>query len=333
MGCKKTTIGGQALIEGIMMKGPSKTVIAIRTPDKSIETVDMQFSQLKDKSKFFRIPIIRGIVGFIESMVSGYKALMISAEKSGFADISEEQEDSGAQGPTEQSLPEQDKNGEKKQSVFLTVVSAVSGVLGVIIAVVLFMWIPTTLFNLFNQYIANGTADDFKVLFEGLLKLAIFVGYISAVSRMKDIKRVFMYHGAEHKTIFCYEKGNELTVENVRNNSRFHPRCGTSFLILMLFVGFIVNLILDIVLPDAFTSITALWVAIKIVMLPLICGIGYELIKICGRYENTVTKIISAPGMWMQRLTTKEPDDDMIEVAIVALTAVKPDNPDEDCWR
>lgn len=331
MGCKKTTIGGQALIEGIMMKGPSKTMIAVRTPDKSIETVDMQFSQLKDKNRFFSIPVIRGIVGFVESLISGYKALMISAEKSGFSDITEEEQ--GADEQDEQSTTEKNSDGEKKQSAFLAVVSVVSGVLGVFIAVLLFMWIPTTLFKLFNEYIAHGAADGFKVLFEGILKLAIFVGYISAVSLMKDIKRVFMYHGAEHKTIFCYEKGEELTVENVRKNSRFHPRCGTSFLILMLFVGFAVNLVLDFALPEAFTSITALWVAVKILMLPLICGIGYELIKICGRYENLATKIISAPGMWMQRLTTKEPDDDMIEVAIAALTMVKPENPDEDCWK
>ncbi|MEG1887021.1 MAG: DUF1385 domain-containing protein, partial [Oscillospiraceae bacterium] len=155
--------------------------------------------------------------------------------------------------------------------------------------------------------------------------------YIAAVSKMKDIKRVFMYHGAEHKTIFCYESGAELNIENVRKNKRFHPRCGTSFLLIMVIIGIIVNGIIAAVFP-AVTTITALWVAIKLLVLPLVCGIGYEIIRICGRYDNKITAVISAPGMWMQRLTTKEPTDDMIEVAIASLNAVKPENPEEDRW-
>ena len=305
---KKTSIGGQALIEGIMMKGPDKTCIAVRKPDGEIELEYMKEKHLKDKYAFFGLPVIRGVVAFIESMISGYKALMISAEKSGFDD------------------EESKEDGNKPFGVLMVVAS----VLGVAIALTLFMWAPARIFDLLKYAVGEGIAP-LRSVFEGTLKILIFVAYIYFVSKTKDIKRVFMYHGAEHKTIFCYECGGDLTPEKAKNFKRFHPRCGTSFLILMLLVSIIVNGIIANLFP-AITLNRILWVAIKILLVPLICGLGYELIKICGKYDNLLTRIISAPGMWLQRLTTKEPDDDMLEVAIAALEAVIPEDSEKDNW-
>lgn len=363
--CKKaTTIGGQALIEGIMMKGPGKTAIAVRLPDGGISVEYMAEKRIRDKYKILGWPVIRGAVTFVESMISGYKALMYSADKSGFSDLEEEkpapesyalpvlsaEADGGSAGiPADgedgsetpaalatapaDAKPDEKASAEKKEekeNKFFTLLMSVAMVLGVALALVLFMWLPATLFNLFNKGMGGGL-DNWRSLFEGSLKMLIFIGYIAAVSLMKDIKRVFMYHGAEHKTIFCYEGGQELTVENVRGQRRFHPRCGTSFMILMLIVSILISAIVSISIP-AVTKITAVWVLIKLLLLPVICGVGYELIRVCGRHNNLITRIISAPGMWLQRLTTKEPDDSMIEVAIASLNAVIPENPDEDRW-
>lgn len=422
--CKATSIGGQALIEGIMMKGPQKTSISVRVPDKSISTTYMPETRLKDKYKILGVPIIRGVANFGQSMVSGYKALMFAADKSGFTDLEQaeeerqkiqkevkklhkkglhaeakrlektlikEQEDksaapeaavenaqfSGEGGvaaglaetvldpaqeetaassnlsseeltqdaaiggdqadlekdeklPVKTETTEPPKKEVEKQSLFMTVLMGLSMVLGVGLALVLFMWLPTFLFNTVNGFTGD-MISNWRSVFEGFLKMGIFVGYIAAVALMKDIKRVFMYHGAEHKSIFCYESGEPLTVENVRKQRRFHPRCGTSFMILMLIISIMISAVLSIAFP-VLTEITAVWIGIKILMLPLICGIGYELIKFCGRHNNLLTRIISAPGMWLQRLTTKEPEDEMIEVAIAALTAVIPDDPDADRW-
>ncbi len=327
MSKKKTSIGGQALIEGIMMKGPYKTMMAVRKKDGSIETVEVVEKHLKDKYKIFGWPLIRGMVNLIESMVLGYKAMMQSAEISGFAEIDEEMpekteansEDAGAQNAEQNEEPKE----EKKESLLTGAVMAIGGVLGVALAVVLFMWLPSVIFK-GVQYIAGTDLRYYKGLIEGIVKIAIFVGYIALTSLEKDIKRVFQYHGAEHKTIFCYESGEELTVENVRKHTRFHPRCGTSFMFLMLAVGILISSVLVVVLPDFIISRNYIWVPIKILLLPLTCGIGYELIKVCGRYDNLFTKIIAAPGLWVQRLTTKEPDDSMIEIAIAAVNEVIP---------
>ena len=205
----------------------------------------------------------------------------------------------------------------------------IATILGVALAVVLFMLLP--------RLAVQGLSTLFKAEFspvvrssiEQLLKLTLFVIYVWAVSFMKDIKRVFMYHGAEHKTIFCYEKGLPLTVENVRTQRRFHPRCGTSFMILMILVSIIFSTIVQIIFPSVY-NIYWLWVAIKILLIPLVCGAGFEVLKICGKYDNLFTKIISAPGLWLQRITTKEPDDGMIEIAIAALKACEPAVPDVD---
>lgn len=312
---KKTSIGGQAVIEGIMMKGPKKTALAVRIPDGSIDIEYIKEKHLKDKCKFWGLPVIRGTVNFIESMIIGYSAMMKSAEKSGFTDVEEEK-----------------PKDEKKQSVLMGVVMTVASVLGVALSIFLFMYLPSLAFDLINgAFKSNITA--LKPVIEGVIKMAIFVSYMLLVSRMKDIKRVFSYHGAEHKTIFCYEAGEELTVENVRKQSRLHPRCGTSFMLLMLVVGILIGVVLTWCFPAlAQSKFRIIWVLIKILILPIICGVGYELLRFCGRHDNWFTRAISAPGMWMQKITTNEPDDSMIEVAIESLKAVLPENDEEDNW-
>lgn len=312
MANKYTSIGGQALIEGIMMKGPKKTTVAVRLPDGSIDLSEPKELHLKEKCKLLGWPIIRGVTTLIESMTVGYRALMTSAEKSGFAE--------------EEGITEEDK---KKESGFMAAAMVIGSVLGVLLAVVLFMYIPSLLCKWCDAALGGFIlAHNLKALFEGILKIMVFLGYMAAVSLMKDIRRVFMYHGAEHKTIFCYEAKKELTVENVRNFKRFHPRCGTSFIFLVLIVSILVTSILTAVLPKAVITNNLLWVPMKILLIPVVCGFGYELIRLCGRYDNVVTRIISAPGLWVQRLTTKEPADDMIEVAIAALKEVLPEESD-----
>lgn len=312
---KYTSIGGQALIEGIMMKSPEKTAMAVRKKDGDIDISYPVGKSIREKYKILKTPIIRGVVGFIESMIQGYKAMMLSADISGFTDLEEEEEK---------------KETEKKDnSALINIVMVIGTVLGVALSVVLFMYIPRlcvsglqALFNTdFSKLVRSGI--------EQVLKLSVFVLYVWLVSFMKDIKRVFMYHGAEHKTIFCYEKGLELTVENVREQKRFHPRCGTSFMILMILISVIVSTVVQMIFPNVY-DVAWLWTVAKILMLPIICGLGFEVLKICGKYDNIITRIISAPGMWLQRITTKEPEDDMIEIAIAALKACEPENPDVD---
>ena len=312
--CKYTSIGGQALIEGIMMKGPVGTAMAVRTKDGEIDLSMLEEVNLRKKYKILALPLIRGVVGFGESLVNGYKALMLSAEKSGFTDLEEEE-----------STPKD----EKKQSAILNIAMVIGTVLGVILAIVLFTALP--------RFVVGGLQAIFKTEFSSLthsfieqfLKLAVFVLYVWLVSFMKDIRRTFMYHGAEHKTIFCFEKGLPLTVENVRKQKRFHPRCGTSFMILMILISVIISTLVQIIFPKVY-DLAFWWILIKIALIPLICGIGFEVLKICGKYDNIITKIISAPGMWLQRITTKEPEDGMIEIAIAALEACKAKETEDD---
>ncbi len=315
MSCKKTSIGGQALIEGIMMRGPKRNVMAVRMKDGSIETFEMNINSIKDKSFFFRLPIVRGVVNFVESMIVGYKAMMESADKSGYLDDLEEED-----------KKKEDKNNGKLMSVIMVIAT----VLAVILCIGLFIALPSYAFKGLN-YLAMGVLEPFKAIFEGVLKIAIFLSYMAAVSMMKDIRRVFAFHGAEHKTIFCYEAGLPLTVENVREQKRFHPRCGTSFMILILIVSIFLTIILDAVMPPWF-SIVWIRTIIKLLIIPFVCGLGYELIKVCGRYDNILTRIVAAPGLWIQRITVKEPDDSMIEVAIAAMNEVIPQNSEEDNW-
>lgn len=301
--CKYTSIGGQALIEGIMMKGKKKTAMAVRNKDGEILLEPVSFTSIKEKYKFLGAPVIRGVVNFIESMVQGYSAMMKSADLSGFAEDEDEKE--SLSGGT------------------MGVIGVVAFVLALVLAVALFMYLPALLFDGLN-FLAAGTLTPLKSLFEGLLKLAVFIAYVAGVSAMKDIKRVFAYHGAEHKTIFCFEKGLPLTVENVRAQKRLHPRCGTSFMILIFIVSIIISTLIQTIFPTLILN-RFVWVAVKILIIPLVCGLGYELIKICGKYDNLLTKIVAFPGLQLQRLTTKEPGDDMIEVAIAALNAVLED--------
>jgi len=316
---KKTSIGGQALIEGIMMRGPKKTVMAIRKKDGSIEIVPRNIKSIKDKCKIFSLPIIRGVVGFIESMTVGYKAMMDSAELSGYLEEELKEEKSG-----------EEKQEKKENTVLVKVITVVSTVLAVILSVGLFIYLPSFVFKIVNHLLL-GAISSWQAVFEGILKILIFVGYMAAVSQMKEIKRVYRYHGAEHKTIFCYEAGLPLTVENVKTQSRFHPRCGTSFMILMLIVSIAVTLALDLIVPWL-KGVLWLRTIIKLLLVPLICGIGYELIKICGRYDNIATRIIAYPGLLLQKLTVYEPDESMIEIAIAAMNEVIPENEEEDKW-
>ncbi len=322
---KKVSVGGQALLEGIMMKGPAKTVMVTRLPDGTLDYEDLPEKHIKDKIKFLGWPLIRGSVNMVESFIVGYNALMKSAEKLG---LEEEEE------------VKESWLGRLLGDKMMAVLGTIAMVLGVVLSVVLFMWLPTLLFNLLNSAITpnvaltiggledGGTLNLWKGVIEGVVKIAIFIGYVAATSLLSDIKRTYQYHGSEHKSIFCYEAGLELTVENVRKQSRFHPRCGTSFLFLMLMVSMVFSSILLLLFP-ALKQLTVLWVIIKILTVPVLCGVGYELIRVCGKHQNIFTKIIAAPGLWVQRLTTKEPEDDMIEVAIAALKEVLPEYQDE----
>ena len=304
--CFKTSVGGQALMEGIMMRGPEKICVAVRRPDG---TLDMTYEDVKHH-RWQKIPLVRGAAAMIENLVLGYRYLMHSAE------VSMPDEAEAEPGRFEKWLTEH--TGPAVQNFFM----ALAAVCGGLLAIVLFMVLPTAIVGLVDSFVPLGWG---KVLLEGLLKIALFVGYLFLCTRMKEIHRVFEYHGAEHKTIACYEAGEELTVENVRRHRRFHPRCGTSFMILVL----IVSILLFSVLP---WSSTGLRVVLKLLLLPAVMGVSYELIKLAGRYDNLFTRIISAPGLWLQRLTTFEPDDSMIEVAIAAVLPVLPEHPDEAKW-
>jgi len=299
----KTSIGGQALMEGIMMKGPKLTAISVRKPDGEIvlKTEDTK------KNPVAKIPVLRGMWGFLDSMICGYNSLMYSA-------------DIALQGQEPDKLEQwlTKHFGKKGSDLLLTV----AGVLGAMLALVLFMVLPTMITGLVDKIAPLGSL---KAGVEGLLKLIIFFCYLWGVTFVEDVKRLFMYHGAEHKTIACYEAGEELTVENVRKHSRFHPRCGTSF----LFIVIIVSILIFSFVP--WTS-TFGRVGLKLLLLPLVVGIAYEILKFTGKYENACTKILASPGLFFQKFTTKEPEDDMIEVAIEAMKAVIPQSREEDKW-
>lgn len=305
-----TSIGGQALLEGIMMRGPKKSTVAVRKSDGSIVLQEIEPLNLIKKHKILGIPIIRGVANMIDSLVTGQRALMISADKA------MEGEEEEAEEPSKLDMWVDKHLGDK----FISIVMTISTIIAVAFCVAVFFFVPTWLFNLTAGVLPflNDTII-WRSAFEGIIRIILFLVYMSLCTINKDMKRVFQYHGAEHKTIFCYEHGLELNVENVRKQRRFHPRCGTSFLILMLIVGILVGL---------FIPFTDVWLrsSVKLLLLPVTVGIGYELIKICGKHDNIITRIIAAPGVWMQHITTKEPEDDMIEVAISAMKDVIPKN-------
>ena len=327
-----TSIGGSALIEGIMMRGPKRTTVACRIDKDTIHTEDIEIKTLSSRSKFFRLPLIRGIFGMIDSMRLSYKALALSADKAMEAGVVEEEEPS----KFEQWLEK--KFGDKLMNVLMVIAS----ILGIALAIGLFVFLPNALFDwtlkdLFilkdeqtGQAILNEAgkvqytlAGQFvKSAFAGILKILLFIGYLLLVSLMKDMRRVFQYHGAEHKTIFCYENEEELTVANVKKQTRFHPRCGTSFLVVTLLVSILVGMFI----PVAPFGVPILSPIFRLLLVPIMVGLGYEFIKLCGKHDNKLTRFLAAPGLWAQRITTREPDDDMIECAIAAMEAVIPED-------
>lgn len=377
---RKTSIGGQALMEGIMMRGPVTTAMAVRNPQGEI-VIEKFPTQTKKRPAICRVPIIRGVFGFIDSMVFGYKCLMRSAEISGLEELEAEMEKEKAEKKaakqaekkaakqaakearkgitvpetaasdeevpvsaaesvtasasdtadtatapatdTPTAAPAASNGGKKESSALMTGIMIVSVVLAMAIAIGLFVVMPAWLYDdVLAKHISWIDADNrfAQSVFEGVLRVLLLVGYMSLMLLMKDIRRTFRFHGAEHKTIFCYEHGLELTVENIRGERRFHPRCGTSFLILMMLVSIIVGFFIPGSLP------TVLRVCCKLLLFPVIMGLGYELIKICGRYDNWLTHLISLPGVWLQHITVLEPDDSMIECAIAAMKEVIPED-------
>jgi Predicted metal-dependent enzyme len=310
MANKKTSIGGQALMEGIMMRGPQVTAMAVRDPQGEIVLEEYPTKGV-NRGKFFKLPFIRGIFNLFDSLSCGYKYLMRSAEICGMD--AEEEEKRKARG-----VRWYDK-------LMDAVLMPVATVLAVALALVLFFWLPMELWSLLTR-VAPGLVGHYflRALFEGLFRIAIFVLYVWATSLMKDIRRTYMYHGGEHKTIFCYEAGLPLTVENVRKQKRFHPRCGTSFITLVLVVSILVSSLI---------RIDTLWLrmCVKLPLIPVVVGISYELIRLAGRKDNLFTRIISAPGLALQRLTVFEPDGSMIECAIAAMEKVIPED-GSDVW-
>lgn len=307
---KIASVGGQALIEGIMMQGPKGAALSVRCPDGTIDTEILEVKHIKDKFKPLGWPMVRGIVNYVESMIFGYKCLMISAEKSGLEDMADDMEN---QSKLDKWLSDHLSKG------VMNVLTAVASVLGIGLAFILFFYLPSLIVDGIN-HLAGETLSNYRALFEGIIRMAIFVVYIAAVSLMKDIRRTFMYHGAEHKTIFCYENDLPLTVENVRKQSRFHPRCGTSFIFVIIIISVIISSAVSVIAPQLRDQ-RLIWMAVKLLILPFVTGISYEFIKYAGRHDNLFVRICAAPGLWMQRLTTKEPDDSMIEVAISAFNA------------
>ncbi|NSW89652.1 MAG: DUF1385 domain-containing protein [Firmicutes bacterium] len=307
---KKTNIGGQALIEGLLMIGPKSAVTAIR---KANDEIIIQKKELPPKGVLSKIPIIRGITGFVRQMVLGMKALMYSAE---FVDIEEE-----ADKPTKFDKFIERLLGDKLKDVVIYF----SVIIAIILGVSLFILLPNFLAGFIKAGKTTGGGVILRNLVEGIIRIVLFLTYIALASKIKDIKRIWQYHGAEHKTIHCYEHAEELTVENVRKYSTKHPRCGTSFLFLVMIVSIIVF---------SLVGWHGRWINIllRILLIPLVAGISYELLKIAGRSERKIMKVINAPGLALQLMTTQEPDDKQIGVAIEALKSVLVEDKDADNW-
>ena len=305
----RTTIGGQALIEGIYMRGPQKQAVVVRTADGLTEKVEA-LKLIKDRHPILGWPLIRGVVNFGSSMVCGVKALMYSAS---FVPEDEQEQP----GKFEQWLSRRvsSETLEKLMIYFAAVV-------GVCFSIALFMLLPTFLVGLIGPIHDNHVLRN---LLEGCVKIALLVGYMALISRMNDMKRVFAYHGAEHKTIRCYEMGLPLTVDNVRAQTRKHPRCGTSFLFVVLFISILVGSVIQ-------SSNTLIRMLLHLALLPVVVAISYEFNRLVGRYDNALTRVLTAPGMALQNFTTREPDDSMIEVGIAAVKLVLPEKEGDDRW-
>ena len=297
----KSKIGGQALIEGIMMLGPNTGAMACRLPDGTIDLETWNERNGKNAPWYRKVPLIRGCTSFVTSLSKGYKYMMKSAEKQ---------------------LTEEEKAEEENASAIFSAMMYAGMILGIVMAIGLFVFLPKWIVGFFPAVKEKRILRSF---IEGIVKIAIFVGYMVIISLMKDIRRQYMYHGAEHKTIACHEAELPLTVENVRKQTRFHKRCGTSFIFIVLIVGILVM---------CFIPFTVTWqrIVASLVLLPLVVGISYEFIRLAGNHDNLFTRILSAPGLAMQRITTREPDDSMIEIAIAALTPCIPQDKEEDKW-
>ncbi|MFW5630340.1 MAG: DUF1385 domain-containing protein [Acetivibrio ethanolgignens] len=295
---KSSGIGGQAVIEGVMMKNKEQYAVAVRKPDKVIEVKVEKYHGIAEKYSIFKYPILRGVGAFVESMAVGMKTLTYSAS------FYEEEEEKLS--PLEETVGKVFK--EKAESVVMGITVAVS----ILLAVAIFMILPFFIAEYFSKLTDNVTL---LALVEGLIRVAIFLLYVVAISQMQDIKRVFMYHGAEHKTINCVENGKELTVENVRTQSRYHKRCGTSFLFIVMFISIFFFMVIRV-------DNAVLRMLLRILLVPVIAGVSYEFIRLAGRSDNAVVHLLSKPGMWLQSLTTREPENDMIEVAIQSVEAV-----------
>lgn len=308
----KTSIGGQALIEGIMMQGPKKRAVVVRGPEGLVTKVE-EIKWVKDKYPILGWPFVRGVVNFGSSMYNGVRALMFSADY-----YPEEEGESPAEPSKVDKWLEEHLSSEKAEQaiIYLAVL------LGVCFSIGLFILLPTLLAGLVAPMVGSGILRN---LIEGVIRIAIFMVYMISISKMKDMKRVFSYHGAEHKTIACYEAGLELTVDNVRTQTRFHPRCGTSFLFVVMIISILVFCVVR-------WSNPFVRMGLRLLLLPVVVGISYEINRYVGRHDNIVTKILTAPGLWFQRFTTNEPDDSMMEVGIEALKLVLPDVKGEDEW-
>ena len=304
----RTSIGGQALIEGILMRGPKKQAIVCRTAEGLVEKVD-ELKLLKDKYPIFGWPFIRGCVTFIDSMIKGMQALTYSAE---LVPVEEQEPDKLDQ------WIEKHFSAEKASKIII----GTAVVLGIALALFLFIFLPTLIVGLIKPLTQNLVLRN---LSEGVVKIIILLAYMRLCCCVSDVKRLFSYHGAEHKTIFCYEHGKPLTVENVRTESRFHPRCGTSFLLVVVVVSILVNSV--VTLTNSFARMGA-----HLLLLPVVVGISYEINLWCGRHDNWLSAALSAPGKWLQHMTTNEPDDSMIECAIRAMELVIPEEKGSDAW-
>ncbi|MBQ9940260.1 MAG: DUF1385 domain-containing protein [Clostridia bacterium] len=301
-------VGGQAVLEGVMMKSKKRYTTAVRTPDGNIVRDTHPVTSVREKVKIFNLPIIRGVVNFVEMLKLSMSTLTFSAEAAGV----EEQEETKFEKWLAKTFG----------ASLVGVIAAVGMVLGVALSVCLFMWFPAVISGFVGGFFENILSDTalnaVRSVLEGLLKITLFVLYVWGVSFMPDIKKTFQYHGAEHKSIFCYEAGLDLTVENVRRQKRLHPRCGTSFMIVMMIIGIVISMF--ITWDNMF-----LRVILKLITLPLVVGLGYEFLMYAGRHDNALIRMLSAPGLWLQNITTCEPDDSQIEVAIVALKSALPE--------
>lgn len=297
---KYSGIGGQAVIEGVMMKNGDEYATAVRKPDGTIEVKKDSYVSMGEKVKFFSLPLVRGVFSFADSMILGMRALTFSA--SFFEDDEEDMEPSKFEKFLEKLF------GEKMEKALMSMVMVFS----VVMAICIFMVLPMFLASIFQRFINSHTV---MAILEGVIRIGIFIAYIKLVSRMDDIKRTFMYHGAEHKCINCLEHGMELTVENVRNSSKEHKRCGTSFLLIVMIISILFFMVVQV-------DTIPLRVLSRVVLIPVIAGVSYEFLRLAGRSDSKLVNLLSRPGMWMQELTTKEPDDSMIEVGIASVEAV-----------